>query len=141
MPQKLESPFLRRKPRVELVSLMDVMFLVLVFFVYSMLDMAVHRGVKVSLPSGAGAPEKGERIVITLKADDTLQLNGRDMPKDAIVADAAKLHSKNPDVPVLISGDAKASLGAGVELIAALKAAGVDKAAFQTSGESPERRK
>ena len=41
MKKKLESPFLKREARVELVSLMDVMFLVLVFFVYSVFDMAV----------------------------------------------------------------------------------------------------
>ena len=41
---KLSSPFLAHGARLELVSLMDVMFLVLVFFVYAVFDMAVHSG-------------------------------------------------------------------------------------------------
>ena len=62
--------------RLEMTSLMDVMFLVLVFFIYCIFDMAVHKGLKVDLPNAAGAGEKGERIVITIKADDSIQLNG-----------------------------------------------------------------
>ena len=66
----------RRGARLEMTSLMDVMFLVLVFFVYCIFDMTVHKGVKVDLPNAAGADEKGERIVLTIGADDSLQLNG-----------------------------------------------------------------
>ena len=37
-------------------------------------------------------------------------------------------------LPVLISGDRKASLGVGIELLSELKAAGVEKTTFQVSG-------
>ena len=66
---KLKSPFLNRKPRMELISLMDVMFLVLVFFIYSIFSMSVHRGVKVELPDGTGSLQKGELVVITICKD------------------------------------------------------------------------
>ena len=39
-----------------------------------------------------------------------------------------------PDLPVLIAGDRKASLGAGIELLARLKASGIGKASFQVRG-------
>ena len=51
----------RRAVRMELTSLMDVMFLVLVFFIYCVSEMAVHRGLKVDLPDAAGEKEPGER--------------------------------------------------------------------------------
>ena len=134
---KLVSPFLDRKARVELVSLMDVMFLVLVFFVYATFNMAVHRGLKVDLPAAAGAHEKGERIVVTIDAQNALQLNGRALEQAALVASVQRLLAAKPGLPVLISGDRHASLGVGVELLAALKAAGVEKASFQVSGKAP----
>ena len=137
MNKKLNSPFLKREARVELVSLMDVMFLVLVFFVYSIFDMAVHRGLKVDLPTAAGVLEKGERVVVTIDAHDALQLNGRPLPQDDLVAEVERLVSVRKDTPVLISGDRKASLGTGIELLARLKAAGVEKASFQVSGKAP----
>ena len=118
-----------------MTSLMDVMFLVLVFFIYCIFDMAVHKGLKVDLPNAAGADEKGERIVITIKADDSIQLNGMEMKKEEVVSRVKELNAVKMKLPVLISGDRKSSLGTGIELLSDLKAAGVEKASFQVSGE------
>lgn len=122
--------------RLEMTSLMDVMFLVLVFFIYCIFDMAVHKGLKVDLPNAAGAGEKGERIVITIKADDSIQLNGMDFPRTEVIARVKELNAVKMKLPVLISGDRKSSLGTGIELLSDLKAAGVEKASFQVSGEA-----
>ena len=121
--------------RLEITSLMDVMFLVLVFFIYCIFDMAVHKGLKVDLPNAAGADEKGERIVITIKADDSIQLNGMEMKKTDVISRVKELNAVKMRLPVLISGDGKSSLGVGIELLADLKAAGVEKASFQVAGE------
>ena len=122
--------------RLEMTSLMDVMFLVLVFFIYCIFDMAVHKGLKVDLPNAAGADEKGERIVITIKADDSIQLNGMDLLRADVISRVKELNAVKMKLPVLISGDRKSSLGVGIELLSDLKAAGVEKASFQVSGEN-----
>ena len=124
----------RRGARLEMTSLMDVMFLVLVFFIYCIFDMAVHKGARVDLPDAAGADERGERIVITILPDDTMQFNGTPMTKDEIVARVADLNRVKMNFPVLISGDRKSSLGVGIELLSELKRVGVEKASFQVSG-------
>ena len=125
----------KRQVRLEMTSLMDVMFLVLVFFIYCIFDMAVHKGLKVNLPNAAGADEKGERIIITIKADDSIQLNGMDLSKAEVIARVKELNAVKMKLPVLISGDRKSSLGTGIELLSDLKVAGVEKASFQVSGE------
>ena len=118
----------------EMTPLMDVMFLVLVFFIYCIFDMAVHRGLMGELPNAEGVHEKGERIVITVKADNTIQLNGLDLAKDEVIARVKELNAVKMKFPVLISGDRKASLGVGIELLSELKAAGVERTTFQVSG-------
>ena len=115
---------------------MDVMFLVLVFFIYCIFDMTVHKGLKVDLPNAAGADEKGERIVITIRQDDTIQLNGIAMKREDVVSRVRELNAAKTKLSVLISGDRKSSFGTGIELLADLKAAGVEKASFQVSGEN-----
>lgn len=135
---KLESPYLAQKARLELTSLMDVMFLVLVFFVYSVMSMAVHRGVKVELPATVGALEKGERAVITIDASNRLQLNGRTLDRASLVREVERLIAVKGDLPVIVSGDRRASLGEAVPLIAELKKAGVEKMSFQVSGKERE---
>ena len=124
----------RRGARLEMTSLMDVMFLVLVFFIYCIFDMTVHKGMKVDLPNAAGADEKRERIVITILPDDTMQFNGEPMTEAAIVEKIADLNRVKMNFPVLISGDRKSTLGTGIELLSKLKAAGVEKASFQVTG-------
>ena len=124
----------KRRARVELTPLLDVMFLVLVFFIYCIFDMAVHRGMKVSLPEAKGSAERGERIVITVGADDAVELNGIRLARDEAISRVKALSAAGVRMPVLVSADRRASFGAGVELLAALKAAGVDAASVQVSG-------
>ena len=114
---------------------MDVMFLVLVFFVYSVFEMSVHRGMKVELPAASGAAVPGERIVLTIAADDSLLFNGAPVSRADAVDRVRRLVAAHVALPVLVSGDRRSSLGSGLELLSELKAAGVEKVDFQVSGE------
>ena len=124
------------KARLELTPLIDVMFLVLVFFIYSISEMAVHRGVKVELPDAKGEPERGERAVRTIGADDGIAINGIPVSIDEAVSRVLAVKSAGVNIPVLVSADRKASLGTGVELLAALKAAGIEATSVQVSGKA-----
>ncbi len=58
----------KRKARIEMLPLIDIVFLLLVFFIYAMLSMAVHRGLAVDLPvSASAAPEKELILSVTVK--------------------------------------------------------------------------
>lgn len=58
-------------PRIEMLPLIDIVFLLLVFFIYAMLSMAVHRGQPVDLPrSGSAVPETQQAISITIQSVD-----------------------------------------------------------------------
>lgn len=58
----------KRKVRIEMLPLIDIVFLLLVFFIYAMLSMAVHRGLTVELPASATAdPEKEQILSVTVK--------------------------------------------------------------------------
>ena len=48
---KVPSSYLGiKKPRIEMLPLIDIVFLLLVFFIYAMLSMVVHHSLSVSLP-------------------------------------------------------------------------------------------
>ena len=66
----------RRKARIEMLPLIDIVFLLLVFFIYAMLSMAVHRGLPVALPSSTTAKiDKSAPLSITLKEDGTIYVD------------------------------------------------------------------
>jgi biopolymer transport protein ExbD len=127
---KLTSGYENRSARLEMISLMDVMFLILVFFIYSIFSMSVHRGIKVNLPAATGVQEKGELTLVTITPENMLYLNKRLMKMDDLVPLAAGLW-KEKKLPVMISADQKAEIGVGIELLSKLKKAGVERVAFQ----------
>ncbi len=57
-----------RQPRVEMLPLIDIVFLLLIFFIYAMLSMAVHRGLDLDLPESSTAqPTKEDVLSISVK--------------------------------------------------------------------------
>ena len=58
----------RRKSRIEMIPLIDIVFLLLVVFIYAMLSMAVHRGLPVALPASSAAEiEKSLVLSVTIQ--------------------------------------------------------------------------
>ena len=127
---KLISGYENRKARVEMLPLIDVMFLILVFFIYSIFSMSVHKGLKVDLPNAKGSLEIGEMSTITLTAENKLYLNKEEMSIEQI-AEVAITGWKQDEIPVLIKADKTAELGTGIKLLGLLKAGGVKRVAFQ----------
>lgn len=69
---KIQTPE-TRSPRIEMLPLIDVVFLLLVVFIYAMLSMAVHKGMPVALPTSTTArADQSEPISITVMADGDL---------------------------------------------------------------------
>jgi biopolymer transport protein ExbD len=133
----LDTGYEERRARIELIPLMDVLFFLLVFLIYCMLSMTTHRGVRVDLPRAGGMTEVGKRMIVTVLASDQLQLDGNPMAADDLVV-AVSERWRLSKIPVLISADRAAHIGAGIELLAKLKRAGVEAVAFQVA--SPEKK-
>ena len=65
-----------KKARIEMLPLIDIVFLLLVFFIYAMLSMAVHRGLPVELPLSTTAEVDKKLILsVTVKADKTIYID------------------------------------------------------------------
>jgi len=60
----------RKTTRVEMLPLMDVVFLLLVFFIYSMMFMVVQRGLAVSLPASSTAVSENKAVIALTVTDD-----------------------------------------------------------------------
>jgi biopolymer transport protein ExbD len=131
----LETGFEGRSARIEMIPLMDVVFLLLVFFIYAMFTMTVHRGVRVDLPQGAGQPAPDGSLTITLTRDGAFQLDGRPLARDDLLLEVVDLHRVDRR-PVLISADRQVPLGMGIELLDRLRQAGIEAVTFQVTPEA-----
>ncbi|NLA74652.1 MAG: biopolymer transporter ExbD [Deltaproteobacteria bacterium] len=66
---KVKLPGTHRKSRIEMLPLMDMIFLLLAVFIYTMLSMAVHRGLNLDLPQSTSAvPEK--QLILSVSIDE-----------------------------------------------------------------------
>ena len=123
-----------RRARIEIVPLIDVVFLLLVFFIYAMLSMTVYRGLRVSLPRAAGETENMESLVVAISEDNTLWIDKEPVDMAEAVRRVSAPVAGDPP-PVLISGDRQADLGVSIELLSALRQAGVESVSFQVKAE------
>ena len=70
------NPQTARKARIEMLPLIDIVFLLLVFFIYAMLSMAVHHGLPLILPlSTAAKIEKRIVLSVSIRADGSVYVD------------------------------------------------------------------
>ncbi len=95
-----------RKPRIEMLPLIDIVFLLLVFFIYAMLSMAVHRGLPVVLPSAETARiDKHVVLSVTVKSDGIVYVDKEQVSMDSL-KDVLKDKAKSDrDAGVLLFAD------------------------------------
>lgn len=129
MKLRAETP---KKARVEMTPMIDVIFLLLVFFVYSILNMTIQRGIAVELPKATnGQQTERETIRIVLTAEDVLLLDGdTEMTIDTLIK-VVRLRYETLGAPIVIAADRDAHAGPALELMAKLRAAGIQKVVYQ----------
>lgn len=130
---RLTTGYEYKKARIELVPLLDVVFLLLVFFIYAILSMSIHQGVRITLPTATGEAQPKNVVCIVLDAKNTLALDGTTCTMNDCVQRVTE-HMRSAPGTVLIHGDRQADLGIGIELLARLRTAGVPAVAFEVQG-------
>jgi biopolymer transport protein ExbD len=76
-----------KKVRIEMLPLIDIVFLLLVFFIYAMLSMAVHRGLPILLPtSSTTVIDKSLVFSVTIKSNGTLYLDKEEVDLNDLAA-------------------------------------------------------
>jgi len=122
-----------KKARVEMIPLIDVIFLLLVTFIFFTMSMAIHRGLPVQLPSSSTAQVERKGFVdITIKEDGKLYIDKKEMTLSELVDRLIVLHRESPEIRVLISGDKKASYELIISVMDAVKKSGIPGVSLET---------
>jgi biopolymer transport protein ExbD len=95
-----------KRPRIEMLPLIDIVFLLLVFFIYAMLSMAVHRGLPVILPSSTTAEiDKHLILSVTVQADGSIYLDKEPTSLEALRKSLMERASGKREAGVLLFAD------------------------------------
>ncbi len=126
---KLKSKYEGESARMEMTPLMDVVFLLLVFFVYAIVVTPSQQAIGISLPEAKAESSGCEYIEFLMTADGTILFDEREIGEEEITTLVA-LHA--PGTPVLISADETVAIGRGLALLGEMREAGITEVAFQT---------
>ena len=121
-----------KKARIEMLPMIDIVFLLLVFFIYAMLSMAVHRGLPVNLPTSKTVKiDKKLILAVTIKADGSIFIDKEPVELERV---ATVLQSKTTgqDQPgVLLFADRNLAYQSLFEVLDRIRQAGLSRISLQ----------
>jgi biopolymer transport protein ExbD len=127
-----------KRARIEILPLIDCMFLLLVFFVYSMMTMTQSRGIFVNLPRASTASTiREEPLSISVTDSDEIYLDREKLSLAELETRLAAERAADPSLKVLIKGDTLARHGTVVMALNLLRKLSIESVAIQTAPAGP----
>lgn len=131
----------RAKPILPLAAMVDILFLLLVFFITASTFSSSEPSISVTLtPAEAGEASgaMGSVTVITFTPEGKVFVGDREFTLEQTRAYLQSLYDASPDEPIYIRGDQAGAWGVGVRLLDYAKAAGFESVDLNTLEISPE---
>jgi len=124
-----------KKTRIEMLPLIDIVFLLLVFFIYAMLSMAVHRSLPVSLPVSSATEIRTEvNLTITVNDNGEIFLDNTSVSQEELQTFLLKEKQKETDnksVQVDLFADKALSYQELYRVLDIIRTAGISNVSLQ----------
>lgn len=121
--------------RIDMVPMIDTIFLILTVLLYGMLNMTVHRGIKVRLPGAiASEKERADLLTFTITAEGDIYMNKERVEKSDLPTRVAAHRSSFPSTDeVYLNADRAADYGYVIAVMDACRRAGLAKISLETA--------
>ncbi|MBW2172795.1 MAG: biopolymer transporter ExbD [Deltaproteobacteria bacterium] len=124
--------FVQKPARIELIPLVDIIFLLLVFFIYSMLSMAVYRGIPVTLPKAQTVEAAKERAVfITIDKTGQVFVDKTLIRQNELLGFLKREQTAFPEATAMISADGGVPYRVFVDVLDKVRLAGFKKVSME----------
>lgn len=124
----------------QLASMIDIMLVLLMFFILSYQFAAEERSLEVAVPTvedGAQHNQQRGEILINVKADGTVIVEKREMSRAELTERLSAISKLYKSQPVRLRGDATCSYQTIVEIIDLCQKAGIWNISFATQRPQP----
>jgi biopolymer transport protein ExbD len=120
----------RKKARIEIIPMIDVMMFLLVFFVLISVNVIPALGIKTQQPNSSQVQQlrtKDVQVVVTLGKENVIQVDGKDVElKDLSVA-VKKKAGNAEQIAVIINSDKGAEVQTLIDVMDEIKKSGLGK--------------
>ena len=121
-----------KKPRIEMLPLIDIVFLLLVFFIYAMLSMAVHKALPVALPNSDTAKiHKQMLLSVTVDSEGVIHVDKDPVPLQSLAVILKAKAGKTDKPGVLLFADKDLSYQDLFRVLDQITVAGIDRVSLQ----------
>ena len=121
----------RRRARIEIIPMIDVVFFLLVFFMMASLSMTVYRGMPVNLPRAvSGSTPPAESAAVTVARDGQAYLDRQPVTREVLGERLRTMVAANPAVAIVITADEAVVHGRVVDVLDEVRLAGVTRMAI-----------
>jgi biopolymer transport protein ExbD len=128
-----------KKARIEMLPLIDIVFLLLVFFIYAMLSMAVHRGLPVVLPTSSSAKIDKELVLsVTVKSDRTIYVDKERIAFDDLASVLRTKTASASEPGVLLFADRGLPYQRLFQVLDQIRMAGIHRISLQAEAEQTQ---
>lgn len=130
----MKFPHLSKKSaKFDLTPLIDVVFLLLIFFMLTTTFVNLENRVKVNLPSGDFASaESSENIIITITENNTVYFNGKLIDPLKLTESVAINIKDEPEKIVVLEADQNVLHGKVIRIMDLIKKGGAERIAIAT---------
>lgn len=123
----------KKSAHFDLTPLIDVVFLLLIFFMLTTTFVNLENRVKVNLPSGDfAAAESSENIIVTITENNTIYLNGKLIDPLKLTESVATEIKEEPEKIVILEADKNVLHGKVIRVMDLLKKGGAERIAIAT---------
>ena len=138
---KLPSPIPRRRSRIVIIPLIDIMFFLLASFMMLSLQMDKTENIKVNLPAASQARHdfKPDMINIAVDKAGAVWLEKKELTLPELSLVLSNRFRVDTNAPVYISGDRDTLHGTMVEVYETVRRVGVQKVAFAVGGNETQK--
>jgi len=114
----------RRHSHIDIAPLVDVVFLLLLFFMLTF-NMALDQSISIRLPQSTSAEDlSASRIVILITREGEVLVQGQTVPLQVLSATLREQPSWRPEIPIHIRSDREVPVGLLVSVIDAVRHSG-----------------
>jgi len=138
---KIRSPIPRRRTRLEIIPLIDIMFFLLASFMMVSLQMQKVRTLKASLPTAtlATATTRPDLINLTVDRSGQVAVGKNPVSFPELFTLLTNRHQLNTNIPVYITGNRDATHGSMIYVLDFVKRAGIQRVAISVRADSANR--
>lgn len=128
----------RKRSRIEIIPMIDVMMFLLVFFVLISTNVIPAQGLKTRLPVSSQSRDDRPptRVVVTITREGALQIDGADVadPESLEARLRARRTEAGDRLVVVVNGDQDVPLQRLVSVMDRIKASGIESMMLATKG-------